>query len=120
MEIEGEAGPSGSGQQPGTPAIADQHATTSVGGSSSLGLAGAGASSSSAAAQPEGSSSGRVISMAERVQLEQEYKTEMKERFLRGHDADYVDYGAIDGDQELDDHWLEQRGRDEEERYFDE
>jgi hypothetical protein len=31
-----------------------------------------------------------------------------------------VDYAAIDADQELDDHWLDQRGRDEEEAYFDE
>jgi hypothetical protein len=30
-----------------------------------------------------------------------------------------VDYAAIDEDAELDDHWLEQRGRDEEEAYFD-
>jgi hypothetical protein len=31
----------------------------------------------------------------------------------------FVDYNALDADQELDDYWLEQRGRDEEERYFD-
>lgn len=42
----------------------------------------------------------------------------MKERFLRGEEVG-VDYPAIDADASLDDDWLDQRGQDAEDAYFD-
>lgn len=42
----------------------------------------------------------------------------MKERFLRGEETG-VDYHAIDADASLDDDWLDQRGQDAEDAYFD-
>lgn len=42
---------------------------------------------------------------------------EMEDRFLQG--LDDFDYKQIDEDEELDGDWLEIRGRDEEEAYFD-
>jgi hypothetical protein len=44
---------------------------------------------------------------------------EMESRFLEGLEEDF-DYEQIDEDEELDNDWLEQRGRDEEDAYFDE
>ena len=43
---------------------------------------------------------------------------EMEERFLDG--LEDFDYDSIDKDEELDDDWLDQRGRDAEDAYFDE
>ncbi len=86
-------------------------------GPSSSGASGAAAAGTSQ--QQVGQGGSRAISMADRVQLEQEFITEMKERFLMGQDGKHVDYAAIDSNAELDDHWLEQRARDEEEAYFD-
>lgn len=43
----------------------------------------------------------------------------MESRFLAGEDAAFVDYASIDTNAQLDDHWLEQRGRDAEDAYFD-
>lgn len=45
---------------------------------------------------------------------------EMEARFLAGEDSEFVDYADIDADQQLDDHWIEQRGRDAEDAYFNE
>ncbi|KAF1331484.1 hypothetical protein FI667_g4224, partial [Globisporangium splendens] len=41
----------------------------------------------------------------------------MAQRFLHGHDGQYVDYAAIDGNEALDD--LDQMQRDAEDAYFD-
>jgi hypothetical protein len=45
---------------------------------------------------------------------------EMEARFLLGADTAFgVDYADIDADNQLDDHWIDQRGRDAEDEYFD-
>ncbi|GAX77468.1 hypothetical protein CEUSTIGMA_g4912.t1 [Chlamydomonas eustigma] len=45
---------------------------------------------------------------------------EMEARFLSGSDTAFgVDYDNIDADHLLDDHWIDQRGRDAEDEYFD-
>ncbi len=54
-----------------------------------------------------------------RQENEEAFLEHMKARFMRGEDDD-VDYGAIDTDATLDDEWLDVRGRDAEEKYFDE
>ena len=43
----------------------------------------------------------------------------MEARFLAGLDTQFVDYADIDADTQLDDHWLEEEGRDAEDAYFD-
>ena len=45
---------------------------------------------------------------------------EMEARFLAGEDSEFVDYADIDADRQLDDHWIEQQGRDAEDAYFNE
>lgn len=45
---------------------------------------------------------------------------EMETRFLTGLDGEFVDYRRMDADETLDDVWLDQAGRDAEDRYFDE
>lgn len=45
---------------------------------------------------------------------------EMEARFLSGQDASFVDYSGIDANEQLDDFWLQQRGRDAEDAYFGE
>lgn len=45
---------------------------------------------------------------------------EMEARFLSGQDASFVDYPGIDANEQLDDFWLQQRGRDAEDVYFGE
>lgn len=44
----------------------------------------------------------------------------MEARFLSGQDASFVDYSGIDANEQLDDFWLQQRGRDAEDAYFGE
>lgn len=60
-----------------------------------------------------------AVSLAERLQLRREFEREMQRRFLSGEDGEFADYRDIDADISLDDHWLEQTGRDAEEQYFD-
>jgi hypothetical protein len=43
----------------------------------------------------------------------------MEARFLDGEDLEFVNYADIDADHGLDDHWLEEQGRDAEAAYFD-
>lgn len=60
------------------------------------------------------------ISPEELEQRKEEFTRTMQEKFLAGHDVDFVDYTRIDADATLDDDWLEEVGRDAEEKYFDE
>lgn len=41
----------------------------------------------------------------------------MQQSFLAGHDPG-IDYPAIDGDAELDEHWARLQAQDAEDRYF--
>lgn len=43
----------------------------------------------------------------------------MKMRFLAGQDADVTDYHSIDGNEALDDDWLQVARQDAEDKYFD-
>jgi len=58
-----------------------------------------------------------TVSDAERLRLRREFVEMMQERFLRGEDAEFFDYSAIDNDPDLDD--LEMVSREAEEAYFD-
>lgn len=57
-----------------------------------------------------------AVSDAERLRLRREFVEMMKERFLRGDDAEFFNYAVIDQDPDLDD--LEAVGREAEEAYF--
>lgn len=61
----------------------------------------------------------RPQSSEEILQQRREFMMEMESRFLTGVDASFVDYRAIDSDTSLDNDWLDQAGRDAEEKYFD-
>ncbi|MEW5307917.1 MAG: hypothetical protein WDW36_010285 [Sanguina aurantia] len=61
----------------------------------------------------------RPVSVGDIVQQRREFVMEMESRFLTGADAAFVDYAAIDSDSTLDNDWLDQAGRDAEEKYFD-
>lgn len=56
---------------------------------------------------------------AKRAGKVQELVKEMKARFLAGEEED-VDYGAIDADDSLDEHWAREAQQDAEDKYFDE
>eukprot|EP00892_Ulva_mutabilis_P007164 jgi/Ulvmu1/481/UM001_0489.1 len=47
------------------------------------------------------------------------FETLMRERFLGGGDAKFVDYGEIDKDASLDDFWAREEALDAQEKYFD-
>ncbi|GMH41517.1 hypothetical protein BSKO_09427 [Bryopsis sp. KO-2023] len=68
----------------------------------------------------DGEGSDGVDPEGERESAMEEFLWVMKERFLRGDDAEFVDYSAIDNDASLDDDWQEQQKNDMEEKYFDE
>lgn len=53
-----------------------------------------------------------------RVQVEA-FEAFMRQRFLAGGDAAFVDYAAIDGDVALDEFWAREEALDAQERYFD-
>ena len=64
----------------------------------------------------EGSSGGNKKTSDE--QRLRDLTREMEERFLDG--LEDFDYDSIDKDEQLDDDWIDQRGRDAEDSYFDE
>lgn len=68
-----------------------------------------------AAATAAGESGGNN---ALRVQV-QAFEAFMRQRFLAGGDAAFVDYAAIDGDVALDEFWAREEALDAQERYFD-
>lgn len=43
----------------------------------------------------------------------------MRQRFLAGGDAEFVDYAAIDADTALDEFWAREEALDAQEKYFD-
>ena len=47
------------------------------------------------------------------------FETLMRERFLGGGDAEYVDYGRIDADLTLDEFWAREEALDAQEKYFE-
>jgi len=57
------------------------------------------------------------VGECERQQLRDGFIAMMKERFLAGLDGEWFDYAKVDLNEAYDD--VEQRGRDEEERWFD-
>lgn len=48
------------------------------------------------------------------------FETFMRERFLGGGDADFVDYSQIDNDPSLDEFWAREEALDAQEKYFSE
>lgn len=42
----------------------------------------------------------------------------MRQRFLAGGDAEFVDYRDIDNDAQLDEFWAREEAQDAQERYF--
>lgn len=72
-----------------------------------------------ASVSPRRQSALRPLSSEEILQQRREFMMEMESRFLTGVDASFVDYRAIDSDTTLDNDWLDQAGRDAEEKYFD-
>eukprot|EP00242_Pyramimonas_sp_CCMP2087_P011870 CAMPEP_0198204816 /NCGR_PEP_ID=MMETSP1445-20131203/8285_1 /TAXON_ID=36898 /ORGANISM="Pyramimonas sp., Strain CCMP2087" /LENGTH=61 /DNA_ID=CAMNT_0043876875 /DNA_START=39 /DNA_END=224 /DNA_ORIENTATION=- len=57
--------------------------------------------------------------MAERITMVDELERMMRERFLAGKDAEFVDYSAIDNNERLDDRWVKEVQQDAEDAYFD-
>lgn len=47
------------------------------------------------------------------------FLSEMKSRFLAGHDSSFIDYAAVDADASLDEDWAAIANQDAQERYFD-
>ena len=65
----------------------------------------------------QGGARAAALPLDERLRLRGEFERLMRESFLAGEDAAFLDYSAIDSDEDLDD--LAIRERDAEESWFD-
>ncbi|KAL6571336.1 hypothetical protein OROHE_002979 [Orobanche hederae] len=59
------------------------------------------------------------LSLEERQDRMDQFTYIMQQKFLAGEDHQHLDYSKIDGNETLDDHWMNEANQDAEEKYFD-